>query len=338
VVLFNDDLEGYRIMDLLTMNVISDDRYHKETDALVIYIGRSLNDIYIYNSGSRAFEIRSMKEFGGKALGSFDSFEKLFVHVISGRLASSRDEEEKTIKQYIAFIRTDGKSSDVVFPDFPGCVSAGKGFEDTVSMAHKTLSGHVAGMKKAGGQIPDPRSFEQIKVSWKDWPLWKDSDYITVLIALVPDDTALILMDSSLISRIDRATLNRSEFLVRAAEEYLDFLQDDSRDDEFDTLKDDGDIEHICVYKGDYCMMRLVAFLLKNTTGKIGDRIQYYMKCVSEFAESKSMDEKDAFDYLYTHKGIEYLHECYDVKHPLSPEKAVKDLTEVCGNNGGSIT
>jgi hypothetical protein len=71
-VFFDDDLEGYRIMDLLTMNVLSGDRYHKETDALVIYLGRSLNDIYIYNSGSGAFEIRNMKEFGSKALGSFD--------------------------------------------------------------------------------------------------------------------------------------------------------------------------------------------------------------------------------------------------------------------------
>jgi hypothetical protein len=62
------------------------------------------------------------------------------------------------------------------------------------------------------------------------------------------------------------------------------------------------------------------------------------MTCVSEFAESKNMDGKGAFDYLYAHKGIEYLHEHYNVEHRLSPEDAVKDLTEVCGNNGGNIT
>jgi hypothetical protein len=217
-------------------------------------------------------------------------------------------------------------------------VSAGKGFEDTVSMAHKTLSGHVAVTKKAGGQIPEPRSFEQIKASWKDWPLWKDSDYITVLIALVPNDMDLILMDSSLTARIDRATRNRSEFLVKAAEEYLNFLQDDYRDDEFGILNDNGGIEHIYVSKNDYGVMRLLAFLKKNPAGAIGERIQYYITCISEFAEAKSMDRKDAFDYLYTHKGIEYLHKNYDAGHPLSPENVVKDLTEVCGNNGGNIT
>ncbi|MDR3147285.1 MAG: type II toxin-antitoxin system HicB family antitoxin, partial [Treponema sp.] len=39
------------------------------------------------------------------------------------------------MKQYIAFISTDGPAPSVVFPDFPGCISAGKNFEDAVRMA-----------------------------------------------------------------------------------------------------------------------------------------------------------------------------------------------------------
>jgi predicted RNase H-like HicB family nuclease len=232
-VFFADDPTGYRIMELRGMNILFADLCHKDTDAVNFCVGRSLEDIYIYNNGNKTFEIRSLKEFGGKVLGSFDSFEKLFIRVISERLASSRNAEEKTIKQYIAFIRTDGKTSSVVFPDFPDCVSAGKGFEDAMRTAHEALSGHAGRMEGTGEQIPEPRSLEEIKASWKDWPLWKNSDYITVLIDLVPDGMTSILMDSSLTARIDRATRNRTEFLVRAAEEYLDFLRDEYRDDEF---------------------------------------------------------------------------------------------------------
>jgi hypothetical protein len=189
-------------------------------------------------------------------------------------------------------------------------------------MAHEDLFDHVEGMRKAGEQIPEPRSLEQIKASWKDWPLWKDSDYITVPIDLIPNDTKSHIMINSSPLRLDRATRNR----------------DGHRDGEPSILKNDDCKEHIYIYRGDYCTMRLWAFLIRNSADTIGERMQYYMTCVIEFAESKSMGEKGAFDYLYAHKGIEYLHEHYDVEHRLSPEDAVKDLTEVCGNNGGNIT
>jgi predicted RNase H-like HicB family nuclease len=244
---FDDDPEGCSITDLLTMNTLSDDRYYKETDALVICLGQSLSDVYLYNSGSGAFEIHSMKS-GGKALGSFGSFEKLFVRVIGDRMASIRDEEAKRIKQYIAFIRTDGGSSVVVFPDFPGCVSEGKDFEDTVSTAREDLFDHAEGMRKAGKKIPKPRSLEQIKASWKDWPLWKDSDYITVPLELISNDTKSHIMINSSPLRLDRATRNR----------------DGHRDGEPSIFKNGGCKEHIYISISDYCAIRLLAFMKKN--------------------------------------------------------------------------
>ena len=128
------------------------------------------------------------------------------------------------MKQYIAFITTDGPAFSVVFPDFPGCVSAGKDFEDAVRMAHEALSGHAACMKDAGLKIPEPRSLKKIKRNWPDWKDWKNSDYTTALVALVPSHESrkyTISMDSSLMARIDAITKNRSAFLARAAEEYL---------------------------------------------------------------------------------------------------------------------
>ena len=108
------------------------------------------------------------------------------------------------MKQYIAFISTDGPTFSVVFPDFPGCVSAGENFEDAVRMAHEALSGHVDCMKDAHLPIPEPSRLEKIKKKWADWNDWKNSEYTTALIALVPSHETrkyTISMDSSLMAR-----------------------------------------------------------------------------------------------------------------------------------------
>jgi len=127
-------------------------------------------------------------------------------------------------KRYIALITVDGPTFGVVFPDFPGCISAGKDYEDAVRMAHEALSGHIECMKDAKMGIPEPSSLEQIKYNWPDWSEWRTSDYTTALIALIPGHETkkyTISMDASLMARIDAVTKNRSAFLARAAEEFL---------------------------------------------------------------------------------------------------------------------
>ncbi|MCL2137948.1 MAG: DUF3791 domain-containing protein [Treponema sp.] len=65
--------------------------------------------------------------------------------------------------------------------------------------------------------------------------------------------------------------------------------------------------------------------------------IHYYVLCVGTFAQQKNIPYVEAFNYLYRHKGIEFLIECYDAEHTLSLNDAVDDLVLVCKNNGGSI-
>jgi hypothetical protein len=50
-----------------------------------------------------------------------------------------------------------------------------------------------------------------------------------------------------------------------------------------------------------------------------------------------TLPQKDAFNYLYANKGIEFLIECYDAEHTLSLDDAVEDLTMVCRNHGGNM-
>ena len=65
--------------------------------------------------------------------------------------------------------------------------------------------------------------------------------------------------------------------------------------------------------------------------------IQFYVLCVGAFARAKGIPHVEAFNYLYEHKGIDFLIECYDAEHTLSLNDAVEDLTIVCKNNGGVI-
>lgn len=84
---------------------------------------------------------------------------------------------------------------------------------------------------------------------------------------------------------------------------------------------------------------RLVSGAGQDYTFKMTDanRIQYYVMCISAFSNKKGLKERDAFNYLYKFKGIEFLVDCYEAEHTLSLEDAVDDLTRVCRNNGGNI-
>ena len=65
-------------------------------------------------------------------------------------------------------------------------------------------------------------------------------------------------------------------------------------------------------------------------------KINYTVVCVNEFADKYHLGSKEAFRYLYDHKGIEFIKEHYDIEHTLSLDDAVEDLAMVCRNNGGS--
>ena len=67
------------------------------------------------------------------------------------------------------------------------------------------------------------------------------------------------------------------------------------------------------------------------------NRIHYYVLCVGAFARQKKIPPTDAFNYLYSYKGIDFLVDCYDAEHTLSLDNVVEDLTILCKNNGGTI-
>ena len=129
------------------------------------------------------------------------------------------------MKNYIALFEENGKGGyGVVFPDFPGCISAGKTFEEAVCMApHEALSLHTEIEKK----IPKPHTLEQIKETWEDWKEWeKDGNFVVVNISLLPftmkNKRVNIVLNEGLLARIDAVAKNRSEFITKAVEKALD--------------------------------------------------------------------------------------------------------------------
>lgn len=69
----------------------------------------------------------------------------------------------------------------------------------------------------------------------------------------------------------------------------------------------------------------------KGDKGDVRNQIDYAVVCVNEFANKFNLTKKQAFNYMYNFKGIEFIKLNYDIEHTLSLE----DIAVVCRNNGG---
>ena len=65
--------------------------------------------------------------------------------------------------EYIAYLHKDRKSDyGVSFPDFPGCITAGKTLEEARRLAVEALTFHVEGMLEDGDAIPSPSPLDAL--------------------------------------------------------------------------------------------------------------------------------------------------------------------------------
>jgi predicted RNase H-like HicB family nuclease len=65
--------------------------------------------------------------------------------------------------EYIAYLRKDRKSDfGVSFPDFPGCITAGRTLEEARRRAAEALALHIAGMAEDGDVIPKPSTVDDV--------------------------------------------------------------------------------------------------------------------------------------------------------------------------------
>lgn len=127
--------------------------------------------------------------------------------------------------EYIALMRKERKSDySVDFPDFPGCVTAGKTLDEARKMAAEALQGHIEVMLEYGEPVPEASSPEKI-MSDPD-----NADAVAFLVSVhakKPKAKRInITFPEDILEKVDRYVgehprLNRSQFLVRSAEQAL---------------------------------------------------------------------------------------------------------------------
>lgn len=66
-------------------------------------------------------------------------------------------------------------------------------------------------------------------------------------------------------------------------------------------------------------------------------QINYMVVCVNEFANRHNLKIKEAFQFLFQYKAIEFLKENYEIEHTLSLDDALDDMLMICKKNGGML-
>jgi predicted RNase H-like HicB family nuclease len=117
---------------------------------------------------------------------------------------------------YIALLRKESASDfGVDFPDFPGCVTAGKTLEEARHMAAEALEFHIEGMRTDRETIPEPSALDLIMSD----PNNRDAVAFLVDAGTRPVKSVRInvMLPEDLVTAIDRVATNRSRFLADAA-------------------------------------------------------------------------------------------------------------------------
>jgi len=121
--------------------------------------------------------------------------------------------------EYIAYLHKDKRSDyGVSFPDFPGCITAGKTLEEARELAVEALTLHMVGMIEDGEALPQPSTLDQLA---KD-PAMRGA--VAFLVSADPPEKTVrvnITARESQIEAIDRlarkAGMTRSAYMVHSA-------------------------------------------------------------------------------------------------------------------------
>ena len=120
---------------------------------------------------------------------------------------------------YIAYLHKDRNSDfGVSFPDFPGCVTAGKTLDEARRMAAEALALHVEGMIEDGEEIPTPSTLDALAND----PAMTGA--VAFLVAVRPPEDKTVRVNiaarQSQVEQIDararRFGLSRSAYLIQA--------------------------------------------------------------------------------------------------------------------------
>ena len=122
--------------------------------------------------------------------------------------------------EYIAYLHKERDSDfGVSFPDFPGCITAGRTLEEARQMAVEALAFHIAGMVEDEEAIPQPSTLDALA----DDPAMKDAVAFLVHVEPAAEPTVRINITAKqkqieLIDQMaDESGMTRSAFMVQRA-------------------------------------------------------------------------------------------------------------------------
>jgi len=123
---------------------------------------------------------------------------------------------------YIAVIHKDkGSEYGVSFPDFPGCITAGKTIDEAKDMAQEALQFHVEGILEDGEHMPDPCGLEEITKQYKNAVAY----FVVSVTAKSRSIRINCTIDENLLEILDRKSqelgMTRSGFIAEAVRKEL---------------------------------------------------------------------------------------------------------------------
>ena len=125
---------------------------------------------------------------------------------------------------YIAYLHKDRDSDfGVSFPDFPGCITAGKTLEEAHRMAAEALALHIAGMVEDGDAVPAPSTLDDLAEDRAEHRAMKNA--VAFLVYAEPETERTVRINITARAKqveeidhlADKAGMTRSAYMVRSS-------------------------------------------------------------------------------------------------------------------------
>ena len=70
---------------------------------------------------------------------------------------------------------------------------------------------------------------------------------------------------------------------------------------------------------------------------KIRDIFEYIIAFVNEFAKRFDLSDRQAYNYIKHHKGVDFIEKNYGIIHTLDFNEAVESVAAYCRRSGGKL-
>ena len=134
--------------------------------------------------------------------------------------------EVKAMKYPVVIHKDQHSDYGILFPDLPGCFSAGSSSEEAMTMAAEAAECHIEGLLIDAEEIPAASSIEEhrSKPEYADG-IWALIDVDISKLSLMKSKQVKVTLPERLLNALDRFAKNhgesRSDVLVQAAVEYM---------------------------------------------------------------------------------------------------------------------